>query len=77
MAAVTYQAQTGLSEVFWRFVKENVGISRVVSGNNRGSSKLQKVLTMEERQERIDLMLKRVECEDNKLDTEADKLLEW
>ena len=57
------------SESFWRFIKEEVGISRIypVSSPNT-KQKNKKVLSLAERQDRIDQMLRKVEFDDDKLD---------
>ena len=45
------------NECFWKFIKEKVGISRIYPTNTNSRSKNKKVLSMEERQERIAMML--------------------
>ena len=66
------------AECFWKFIKENVGITRIypVSAPNK-QQKNKKVPTLEERKERIDLMLQKTEYDDDKLSTGDAELAEW
>ena len=57
-STVTMDNQT-MSECFWKFIKENVGISTIypsTAGSNR-VSKNKKIKTLKERQETIEIML--------------------
>lgn len=68
-----------MSDVFWKFIRENVGIARLTNSQTGASrvSKNKKVLSLEERQERIDLMRKKTGWEDDKLDQLSEELEKW
>ena len=66
-STVMIEEQT-FSDCFWRFVKEKCGVSRIYPSANQ-RSKNKKVLSMEQRQERINVMLQKVEFDDDKLST--------
>ena len=59
-------------------MKENVGISRIypVSSPNK-QAKNKKILSLEERRERINLMLQKIEFDDDKLSSSDAALAEW
>ena len=66
------------SDCFWRFIKENVGVSRIYPVSVPTSrQKNKKVLTLEERQERIDAMLQKMGNDDAKLEVGDSFLAEW
>ena len=66
------------SDCFWRFIKENVGISRIYPVSIPTSrQKNKKVLTLEERQERINAMLQKVGNDDDKMEAGDQLLAEW
>lgn len=52
------------SQAFWRFIKEDIGIHYIYPEQK---SYVKKKLTFEERQAKIDLMLEKVDYEDEKL----------
>lgn len=64
------------SECFWKFIKERVGIPKIYPMVAR-QSKTKKVITFEERQEKIAEMLQKVEFDDNMLDQADDELAQW
>ena len=66
------------SECFWKFIKERVGIPRVFpTASAARQSKTKKVITFEERQEKIDKMLQKVDFDDNMLDQADGELALW
>ena len=66
------------SECFWKFIKERVGIPRVYPmASPARQSKTKKVVTFEERQEKIDKMLQKVDFDDNMLDQADGELALW
>lgn len=63
------QTPQAFSECFWKFIKEEVGIPRVFPTNSTArQSKTKKVISFEERHEKIDKMLQKVDYDDNMLD---------
>jgi len=68
-----------MSEAFWRFIKENVGISTIYpsTAGSKSISKNKKVKTLEERQKNIEYMLQKTENEDDKMQPGNQELLDW
>jgi hypothetical protein len=54
-----------------------VGISRIYPSNNGSSSKNKKVLTIDQRQEKIDAMIQKVGRDNDKLDGKNSSLAVW
>lgn len=71
------QAAPMFSECFWKFIKERVGIPKVYPMTTARQSKAKKVITFEERQDKIEKMLQKVEFDDNMLDQADDELAQW
>lgn len=67
------------SECFWKFIHEKVGITRIFPANPSTSktSTNKKVISLAERQERIDIMLQKTEFDDDKLNTGDTVLGQW
>mmetsp|Transcript_17877 Transcript_17877/g.30378 ORF Transcript_17877/g.30378 Transcript_17877/m.30378 type:complete len:188 (+) Transcript_17877:19-582(+) len=76
--AANPSATTTFSECFWKFIKENVGITKIYPAvSSHRQQKNRKVPSFEERQERIDRMLLKTDKEDDKLSTNDASLSSW
>jgi len=65
------------SDCFWKFIKERVGIPRVYPTATTRQSKTKKAVSFEERQEKIEKMLQKVDYDDNMLDQADGELAKW
>lgn len=66
------------NECFWKFIKEKVGIHKIYPSSGFATrSKNKKVLTMEQRQERIAIMLQKTDYDDDKLEPGDEELARW
>ena len=61
-------------EVFWRFIKTEVGITHIYKEKQ---SYLKKRVSFEERQKKIELLLSRADFEDDKLNPSDEALTKW
>ena len=71
------QLDVEFSECFWKFIKERVGIPKVYPTVTGRQSKTKKSISFEERQDKIDKMLQKVEFDDNMLDQADGELAQW
>jgi hypothetical protein len=62
------------SDVFWRFIKEEVGITHIYEEKQ---SYLKKQVSFAERKQRVDLLLTRADFEDDKLSPSDQELVKW
>mmetsp|Transcript_2966 Transcript_2966/g.2801 ORF Transcript_2966/g.2801 Transcript_2966/m.2801 type:complete len:108 (+) Transcript_2966:58-381(+) len=70
----TVKGYDKFADAFWKFIKEEVGISYIYPEQK---SYLKKKLTYEERQEKIDRMIDKVDYDDDKLSSSDLRLLNW
>ena len=61
-------------EVFWKFVKTEVGITHIYEEKQ---SYLKKQASFEERQKKIDMLLSRADFDDDKLNPSDEALAKW
>ena len=64
---------------FWKFIKENVGISKVhtASTTSLRLQKSKKSISFEERYDRVTKMVQKAGLEDDKLDASDNALAQW
>ena len=74
MTMNTVKGVGDFSKAFWRFIKEDIGIHHIYPDQH---SYVKKKPTFQERQDKINLMLEKVEFNDEKLTPQEQLLQKW
>ena len=69
-----YNRSVSFSDVFWKFIKKEVGITHIYEEKH---SYLKKQVSFEERKKKIEILLQRADFEDDKLNPSEEALAKW